>query len=48
MSKWPTTPTALAKDAQRRELAAIRKKAWITRRQKYGSNGNGKYNASGR
>lgn len=37
------TPATLAKDAQKRELAAIRKKAWITRRKKYGPNGNGKY-----
>lgn len=37
------SPAALAKEAQKRELAAIRKKAWITRRVKYGPNGNGKY-----
>lgn len=43
MKKPPTSPAALAKDAQKRELAAIRKKAWITRRKKYGPNGNGKY-----
>jgi len=42
------TPAALAKEAQKRELAAIRKKAWETRRKKYGPNGNGKYNAPGR
>lgn len=39
------SPAELAKEAQKRELAAIRKKAWITRRKKYGPNGNGKYNA---
>lgn len=37
------TPAQIAKEVQKRELAAIRKKAWITRRKKYGPNGNGKY-----
>ncbi len=33
------TPAALAKEAQARELAAIRKRAWETRRRKYGPRG---------
>lgn len=37
--KLPHTPAALAKDAQRRELARIRKRAWETRRKKYGPRG---------
>ena len=45
MDKRPVSPAALAKEAQARELAAIRKKAWITRRKKYGPNGNGKYDS---
>lgn len=44
MSVQPMSPTALAKAAQQRALAAIRKKAWITRRKKYGKRGhNGSY-----
>lgn len=48
MTKLPISPAAIAKEAAKRELAAIRAKAWITRRKKYGPNGNGKYHATGR
>ena len=44
MKKQPTSPAALAKAAQARELAEVRKRAWITRRKKYGQRGhNGSY-----